>query len=168
MDTVAFIRYHTRLILEKSEGEPTGKYTTRRGLGAGRISAKAREQLGLAASQPDELLKRLNMGNYRKKGGSRVEEIFNFLNDAVSKSQLGIAFDRPEKSGTKIIVPLVVIGENSTAVTKTQAPRYIEASLLAGGLLDLIDFNTERDRVQVCGTGKGDEEKFAVIVTYRG
>lgn len=163
MDTIDFIRHHTRMILEEE-----GKYKTRKGLGAGAASGAAKQALGLAASNPEELLKRLKVDKYKTRGSSKIEEVINFLNEVISKSKMGIAFSKAEKSGSNIEIPIAMLDEKNTTINKDQAPRYIKASLLAGGLGGLIDFELARDKVSLAGTGKGESETYAVIVKYVG
>jgi len=166
MDTLQFIRHHTRKIL--SEEGP--KYSTRKGLGAGRISAKARQSLGLAATNPTELLRRLKVDNYKTKGNTKLDEVLNFLIEVFTKSELGIAFERPQKADKGISIPITMIAGKTPAVPKSQAPRYVQATLLAATSNGLIDFDFVRDDIQLGGTGKEQKgsEKFAVIITYKG
>lgn len=140
MDTLTFIRHQTRLIL-KEEEEAARKVNR-----IGSTSAGSEQALGLATSNPAELLKRLNVGGYKKGSGSRSKEVKNFIEKVMRSSlEMGMAFEFPKLEGDGIIIPLRTIEDKLPAIKHTQAPRYIKASLIACGLY------SRKDKIQSVG-----------------
>jgi len=183
MDTIDFIRHHTRMILEKEEkssspeskpehGDFMGKYS--KSVRVGRMSKEAKAALGLAGSNPRELLSRLGLSKYTTTGSNKVDEIFNFI-EAVRKSStlMGVAFEKPVRQSNSIDIPVFLLGNKVPAIKQTQAPRYMKALLLAGHQLGIVDFDIERNPVGLRSIeeeegGEEDDKKFFVRVTYKG
>jgi hypothetical protein len=181
MNTVDFIRHHTRLILEKDEkttppsapskGDFKGKYS--KSVRVGRISNEAKAALGLAARNPNELLANLGLSKYTTVGNNKLDEIFNFI-EAVRRSStlMGVAFEKPVKQSKGIDIPVFLLGNKVPAIKQTQAPRYVKALLLAAHTLGIVDFDIERNSVGLRsvdegGDGEGEEKQFFVRVSYR-
>ena len=153
MDTLTFIRHQTRLILEAEEDN-------RKVLRVGSTSAGSEQALGLATSNPTELLKRLNVGGYKKGSGSRSGEIEKFIEKVLRSSlEMGMAFESPKSEGDGIIIPLRVIEDKLPAIKYTQAPRYIKASLIACGLY------SRKDKVQAV---EGENNSYSVRIRISG
>ena len=146
MDTLTFIRHQTRLILEAE------KKAARKVNRIGSTSA------GLATSNPAELLKRLNVGGYKKGSGSRSNEIKIFIEKVMRSSlEMGMAFERPKLESDGIIIPLITIEDKLPAIKHTQAPRYIRASLIACGLYD-------RNKVEVQSVDGPDDYAVRIVI----
>lgn len=178
MDTVDFIRHHTRLLLEKDEkttppptdkGDFRGKYS--KSVRVGRMSKESKAALGIAGRNPRELLNNLGLSKYTTTGNNNLDEVFNFI-EAVRRSStlMGVAFEKPIKQSNGIDIPVFLLGSKVPAIKQTQAPRYVRALLLAGHLLGIVDFDIEKDYVGLRSVEKGesDEEKqFFVRVAYK-
>lgn len=183
MDTISFIRYHTRLILEKEEktnsassppsrgeGDYRGKYS--KSVRVGRMSAESKRALGLAGSNPRQLLSNLGINKYETKGGDPLSEVFDFLDTARrTNTLLGAAFEKPTKESNHIDIPVFLLGGKVAAIKQTQAPRYVKALLLAGHLLGLINFDIEKNSVGLRSVGgekdddpsSGDKQYFVRV-----
>ena len=152
MDTLTFIRHQTRLILEAE------KKAARKVNRIGSTSAGSEQAIGLATSNPAELLKRLNVGGYKKGSGSRSNEIKIFIEKVMRSSlEMGMAFERPKLESDGIIIPLRTIEDKLPAIKHTQAPRYIRASLIACGLYD-------RDKVKVQSVDGPDDYAVRILI----
>ena len=158
MNTIDFIRHHTRLILEKDEksdnapaqprggGDYKGKYS--KSVRVGRMSGEAKRALGLAGSNPRQLLNNLGINKYETKGGDALSEVLDFIDTARrTNTLLGAAFEKPTKESNHIDIPVFLLGGKVAAIKQTQAPRYVKALLLSGHLLGLIDFDIEKNSV---------------------
>jgi hypothetical protein len=195
MDTIDFIRYHTRLILESSEGEgdsepkpapkpapkPSSKSETRPGQGdfrgkysravrGTRASNAAKQAEGLAKSNPQQLLKNLKLDGYETVGSDKTDEIFKFLTKFRGASpQIAVAFEKPERNGSTIDIPIASLDKKSGAIKETQAARYVRAALTAAFLIGLVDFDPTDggNRIQTRSTGSDNEKKFFVRVTVK-
>jgi len=184
MNTVDFIRYHTRLILEKEEratqsapragekgGDFKGKYS--KSVRTGRISSAAKQALGLAGSDPKALLSRLGLGEYQTAGGSKVGEVVNYFNAIRNSSPLmGAAFEKPVVESNHVDIPVFLLGGKVPAIKQTQAPRYIKAVLLAGHSLGLVDFDIESNPIGLRSVesdeeDSADDKKYFVRVTIK-
>jgi len=181
MNTIDFIRHHTRLILREagetsSKGSSTpsddesgdfrGKYS--KAVRGGRASKAARAAEGLARSNPQQLLKNLGMATYTTTGNDRVDEIFNFIKKFRSATpQVALAFDAPEKKSGGIDIPVAELDKGTSAVSQFQAARYVRAALIAGFLVGIIDFDptVAGNKVQTRKVEGATGESYFVRVT---
>lgn len=177
MNTLDFIRHHTRLILREESGDDPppppppadyeGKYS--KAVRGGRASKAAQAAEGLAKSNPKQLLSNLGMAGYKTEGSSKRDEVLNFLKKFRSATpQVSLAFDKPEMESENIEVPVRSLEKGKSAISEFQAARYVKAALTAGFLLGIIDFDPaeKKNKVQTRSVGDGDGKKYFVRVTY--
>lgn len=169
MNTIDFIRHHTRLILENDEkpqpaspetkgGDYQGKYS--KSVRVGRTSSEAKRALGLAASNPRQLLSNLGISKYQTTGADRLGEVLHFI-DTVRRTNtlLGVAFEKPQKESNYIDIPIFLLGGKVAAIKQTQAPRYVKALLLAGHALGLINFDIETNSIGLRSVETDDSDE---------
>jgi len=177
MTTKDFIRHHTQLILEaEKKAEPvkappvkappvkTAPVKTVPAKAAdsenveriGRISGASGEAIGLASTNPKELLRRLGVANYKPTGKTNTDKLLEFIKQILrSNKEMGLAFDSPEISNSNVRIPLAFIGQGVTAIGAPQAPRYIRASIIAFNAVGFIKFDASaKGRVQLVSKKK--------------
>jgi len=155
MDTNAFIRHYTKKILLESR--------TKKPLGG--ISKASREVLGLADTNPKELLRRLGISSTEK---VNIEKI---LNSFVSNDDVSSAFENVNAYPAGVYEVYIKIfnvdKENislsqKAAVSPHQAWRYVKAAINAASKVGVIDINPDKISYQIF---EEDEEKLLVRVT---
>ena len=168
MNTDTFIRHYTRKILAEAR--------VRKRLGG--ISRGAREALGLADTNPAELLKRLG---FPTDGGKMTlkEVIENFADNRT----VALAFEDPTALSNKAVEIYIRVldseseedegGKRSStnlspidraAISPYQAPRYVKATINAAAKLEILDIDPSKVDYQVF---EEDGEKFLVRVEVR-
>jgi len=170
MNTDTFIRHYTRKILAEAR--------VRKRLGG--ISRGAREALGLADTNPAELLKRLG---FPTDGGKMTlkEVIENFADNRT----VALAFEDPTALSNKAVEIYIRVldseseedededGKRSStnlspidraAISPYQAPRYVKATINAAAKLKILDIDPSKVDYQVF---EEDGEKFLVRVEVR-
>ena len=185
MNTLDFIRHHTRIILREAgegkgssskgssspasdseSGDFRGKYSS--AVRGGRASKAARAAEGLAKSNPQQLLANLGMATYTTAGNDRLDEIFNFIKKFRSATpQVSIAFESPEKKSGGIDIPVAELDKSTSAVSQFQAARYVRAALIAGFMVGIIDFDPTvgGNKVQTRKVEGATGDKYFVRVT---
>jgi hypothetical protein len=181
MNTIDFIRKHTRIILETGKDEDEdekvkkeysphygGKYS--KSVRIGRISKASQQALGLAAKNPSQLLLNLGLQKYETEGSSRFEEIINFIEEIRKRNNLiSLVYESPEKESNHIDIPVFLLSGKVPAVKESQCPRYIKAMLLAGHALGIIDFDIEKNHVglrEIVNDEEIDDEKENEAKSY--
>ena len=186
MTTKDFIRHHTQLILEaEKKAEPVkadpmkaapvkaapAKAAPAKAAPAkaadsekveriGRTSGASSEAIGLASTNPKELLKRLGVADYKPTGKTNADKLLGFIKQILkSNKEMGLAFDMPEISNSNVRIPLALIGQGVTAIGAPQAPRYIRASIIAFNAVGFINFDASaKGRVQLVSEKKENAE----------
>ena len=162
MNTNTFIRHYTRKILSEAR--------VRKRLGG--ISREAREALGLADTNPKELLTRLGFSLDRKLDFKSI--IKNFAkNEVVSAAYSDPSF--PNNNTAEIYIKVLEADESDDddsanltsaqrwAISPYQAPRYVKATLSAAVNAGILDLDLKRVVYQTWE----EEEKFFVRVAVR-
>lgn len=164
MNTNTFIRHYTRKILSEDR--------VRKRLGG--ISREAREALGLADTNPKELLTRLGFSLDKKLDFKSIIENFA-KNEVVSAAYSDPSF--PNDKTAEIYIKVLEADESDDddsanltsaqrwAISPYQAPRYVKATLSAAvkaGILDLV-----LKRVAYETWEEEEEEKFLVRIVVR-
>ena len=158
MNTNTFIRHYTWKILSEAR--------VRKRLGG--ISHEAREALGLADTNPKELLTRLGFSLDRKLDFKSIIENFA-KNEVVSAAYSDPSF--PNNKIAEIYIKVLEANESDDdsasltsaqrwAISPYQAPRYVKATLLAAVNAGILDLDLKRVVYQTWE----EEEKFLVRV----
>lgn len=160
MNTNTFIRHYTRKILSEAR--------VRKRLGG--ISRDAREALGLADTNPKQLLTRLGFSFDKKLDFKSVIENFA-KNEVVSAAYSDPSF--PSDKIAEIYIKVLDVDESSDddaanltssqrwAISPYQAPRYVKATLSAAVKAGILDLDLKKVEYQ---TWEENEEKFLVRV----
>lgn len=168
MNTDTFIRHYTRKILAEAR--------VRKRLGG--ISRGAREALGLADTNPAELLKRLGFPS-----GSRKMTLKEVIENFADNRTVALAFEDPTALSNKAVEIYIRVldserdededGKRSStnlspidraAISPYQAPRYVKATINAAAKLEILDIDPSKVDYQVF---EEDGEKFLVRVEIR-
>ena len=168
MNTDTFIRHYTRKILAEAR--------VRKRLGG--ISRGAREALGLADTNPAELLKRLGFPS-----GSGKMTLKEVIENFADNRTVALAFEDPTALSNKAVEIYIRVldseseedegGKRSStnlspidraAISPYQAPRYVKATINAAAKLEILDIDPSKVDYQVF---EEDGEKFLVRVEVR-
>lgn len=166
MKVEQFIKKQVERILAEAKPDTSTKFTKK--VGRGRVSNAAKQALNYAATQPANLLSDLNVSNFSPiASATNFHNAKRFLSEIVIKCpEMFLAFDDCSEVGNEIVVPVKVIEGKKSAITPTQAPKYIKACMIAGTLENKIFYDDSKHQISIRKTDSNLEEKFAVVIRY--